>query len=121
VPTLAAAVAGRARARWRLGRADEAEDDMRAYVDRAASSDPRAALAGLVELASWYASLRIAPAELACWRRIAALAPGTDDALAARARTTSEALAIVVGPADPVTHPPRRDLLRSVAARFRIR
>ncbi len=116
VPDLQAAIAGRARARWRLGRADEAADDMRAFVDRSAPSDPRAALAGLVELASWYASLHQAPAELACWRRVAAVAVGVDEALAQRARTTARALSIIVGPADPVAQPPRRDLLRSVAS-----
>ena len=121
VPALRAAIAGRARARWRLGRQDEAEDDMRAYVEKTSALDPRASLAALVELASWYASLHQAPAELACWRRIAASAPGVDDALAQRARTTVAALAILVGPADPVTHPPRTDLLRSVAARLRLR
>lgn len=121
VPTLRTAIAGRARARWRLGRLDEAADDMREFVEHAQAGDPRAALAGLLELASWYASLHRAPAELACWRRIVSIARGVDDALEARARATSEALAIVVGPADPVTHPPRRDLLRSVAARLRLR
>ncbi len=121
VPALQTAIAGRARARWRLGRAEEAAEDMRAFAERAAPSNPRAALAGLVELASWYASLHQAPAELACWRRIASLAHAVDGALETRARTTSEALAIVVGPADPVTHPPRSDLLRSVVARFRLR
>jgi hypothetical protein len=91
---------------------------MRAYVDRSAPNDPRAALAGLVELAGWYAAMNRAPAQLACWRRIAALAHGVDDALEVRAKATVSALAIVVGPADPVTRPPRVDLLRGVAARL---
>jgi tetratricopeptide (TPR) repeat protein len=116
VPSLVGAIAGRARSRWRLGRGPEAEGDMRDYVERSAPNDPRAALSGLVELASWYAQTNRPPAQLACWRRIAVLAHGVDDALEARARATAEALAILVGPADPVTHPPRVDLLRSVAA-----
>ena len=120
VPTLAAAVAGRARARWNLGHAEQAEDDMRGYADKLATTDARAALAALVELSSWYAAEHRAPAQLACWRRIADLAHGVDAALEARAKTTATALAIVVGPADPVTHPPRVDLLRSVAARLRV-
>ena len=119
LPSLADAIAGRARSRWHLGRGSEAEDDMRDYVERSAPNDRRAALAGLVELASWYAQTNRAPAQLACWRRIAVLAHGFDDALEARARATAEALVIVVGPADPVTHPPRVDLLRSVVARLR--
>jgi tetratricopeptide (TPR) repeat protein len=119
LPTLTGAIAGRARSRWSLGRSEEAEDDMRRYVDTAITTDVRAALQALVELASWYASIHRAPAQLASWRRIAALAHGTDDALEGRARTTIEALVLVVGSADPVTHPPRIDLLRSVAARLR--
>jgi tetratricopeptide (TPR) repeat protein len=120
VPGLSAAIAGRARSRWQLGRADEAESDMRAYAEHLVPTDPRAALAAYVELASWYAAQHRPPAQLACWRRIADLAHGVDPALAARARTTALALALVVGPADPVTHPPRADLLRSVAARLGI-
>jgi tetratricopeptide (TPR) repeat protein len=119
VPSLADAIAGRARSRWHLGRGTEAEDDMREYVERSAPNDRRAALAGLVELASWYAPTNQSPAQLACWRRIVVLAHGVDDALEERARATAAALAIIVGPADPVTHPPRVDLLRSVAARLR--
>lgn len=116
VPSLQEAVAGRARSRWRLGRGSEAEEDMRQFVERSAPNDPHAALAGLVELAGWYAAMNRPPAQLACWRRIASLAHGVDDALETRAKTTVRALSIVVGDADPVTHPPRRDLLRSVAA-----
>jgi len=116
VPSLPEAIAGRARSRWRLGRGSEAEEDMRQFIERSAPNDPHAALAGLVELAGWYAAMNRPPAQLACWRRIAALAQGVDDALETRAKTTVRALAIVVGEADPVTHPPRRDLLRSVAA-----
>jgi len=121
VPTLSAAVAGRARSRYRLGRAEEAEEDMRGYAERLVAHDPRAALAAFVELASWYTAQGRPPAELACWRRIADVARGVDPALEARARTTSTALALVVASADPVTHPPRGGLLRSVAARLRLR
>jgi len=121
VPSLAAAIAGRARSRWSLGHAEEAEGDLRVYAEKLAATDVRAALAAFVELASWYAAQNRAPAQLACWRRIEALAHGTDGALEARARTTAAALVIVVGPVDPVTHPPRRGLLRSVAARLGVR
>ena len=122
VPSLAEAVAGRARARRQLGRAQEAEDDMRAYADGLASrGEARGSLAAWVELASWLGAENRPPAELACWRRIAELAQTLDPALESRARATVSALVWVVGDADPVTHPPRRDLLRSVAARLHLR
>jgi tetratricopeptide (TPR) repeat protein len=132
LPTLTSAIAGRARSRWQLGRTEEAEEDMHHYVAGATVTDARAALGALVELASWYASVNRAPAQLAAWRRIAALSKGVDAALEARARTTIEALVLVVGAADPVTHPPAQsaagerqkhafvELLRSVAARLRL-
>jgi tetratricopeptide (TPR) repeat protein len=119
VPTLAGAIAGRARTRWQLGRAEEAEDDMHRFVDAAVATDVRTALAGLVELATWYAAANRAPAQLAVWRRIASIAHATDGALEARAQTNVTALVLVVGTADPVTHPARIDLFRSVAARLR--
>jgi len=58
--------------------------------------------------------------QLASWRRVASLAHGHDDALETRARATIAALVLVVGPADPVTHPPLLSLLRSVVARLRL-
>jgi tetratricopeptide (TPR) repeat protein len=132
VPTLTSAIAGRARTRWQLGRAEEAEADMARYAEGSMATDVKGALTALVELASWYASIHRTPAQLATWRRIGTLAHPVDAALDARARTTIEALALVVGPADPVTHPPTAlsneaaaprhafvDLLRSVAARLR--
>ena len=119
LPSLAEAVAGRARSRYRLGQRALAEDDLRAYADRLERSDPHASLAALVELASWLVAENRPPAELACWRRIAELARGVDAVLESRARATAAALVLVVGPADPVTHPPRGGLLRSLAARLR--
>ena len=94
---------------------------MRGYAERLATSNPHAALAAYVELASWLAAENRPPAQLACWRRIAELARGVDAALEARARATAYALVLVVGPADPVTHPPRAGLLRSLAARLHVR
>ncbi len=130
VPTLTTAIAGRARTRWQLGRTEEAEDDMRRYVESTGATDVHAALGALVELASWYGAAHRAPAQLASWRRIAALAHNSDTALEARARATIAALVLVVGDADPVTHPtldsrsatrhPFVELLRVVAARLRI-
>jgi hypothetical protein len=120
LPTLTAAMAGRARARWQLGHTDEAEQDMLHYADTSLGSESRGALAALEELASWYASVHRAPAQLGVWRRILALAlfAGADAATLGRARAQVTALSLVVATADPVTHPPRVDLLRSVAARL---
>jgi len=120
LPTLTSAIAGRARSRWQLGRTGEAEVDMRRYIEASFGSDVRSALDGLVELASWYGAINRAPAQLASWRRVASLAHGHDDALETRARATIAALVLVVGPADPVTHPPLLSLLRSVVARLRL-
>ncbi len=114
VPALRGAFELRARARWAQGRQDDAESDMLAYAERA--SDPRQTVAALVELAAWYDKTRRVPAELACWRRILATVPPDDAAMVARARTMVRALEIFLGPADPVTSPSRRDLVRSVVA-----
>jgi tetratricopeptide (TPR) repeat protein len=121
VPTLGEATLGRARTRWALGRREEAEGDMQRYVEVAASADVPAALQALQELAGWYRTIGRAPAELACWRRIADLAAPLDAPVAARARAAAFALEIVVGDADPVHRPPRRDLLRNVVATLRLR
>ena len=119
LPTLAEAIAARARARWQLGRTDEAEDDMLHFAEKSAPSDRGRALAALEELARWYGSVRQTAAQLGVWRRILSLADGSDEATFTRARVHVAALVAVVATADPVTHPPRVDLLRSVAARLR--
>ena len=115
IPTLAAAIADRARTRWQLGRIEEAEDDMLHFAGASGSHD---ALTALEELASWYGAAQRAPAQLGVWRRILALAQTQQDPIEARARVRVAALVILVATADPVTHPPRVDLLRSVAARL---
>ena len=119
VPSLDQAALGRARSRWALGRHEEAEQDMQHYIELSLATSVPAALSALEELAGWYRAIGRAPAELACWRRIAALAPGVDGALATRARALTGALEIVVGDADPVRHPARSDLLRRVVASLR--
>ena len=112
VPTLRAALVGRAEARWALGFHDDAEQDMEEYVR--AQDDP----AALRELARWYGTDERVPAALAAWRRLRALAPHAGDAsLEREARTMVRALQILVGEADPVMVPaePTR-IRRGIAA-----
>jgi tetratricopeptide (TPR) repeat protein len=91
VPTLRAALVGRAEARWALGFHDDAEQDMEDYVR--GQDDP----AALRELARWYGTDERVPAALAAWRRLRALER--------EARTMVRALQILVGEADPVIVP----------------
>ena len=57
-------------------------------------------------IAGWYGEDGSAPAQLATWRRIGAIADaGGDTALVREARTMVRALVILVGPADPVAAP----------------
>jgi tetratricopeptide (TPR) repeat protein len=100
VPTLHKALAGRARARWTLGRHDEAERDLDAYATL--ESDAGA----LRDLAAWYGEDRRTPAQLATWRRLLVIAVrASDDATTREARRMVRALQVIVGPADPVTVP----------------
>lgn len=114
IPTLRPALQGRARARWALGRHAEAEDDLEAY----AASD----LAPLRELADWFGADGRAPAQLATWRRLLAVARDQDDAsLEREARRMVRALVILVDGADPASSPveadPTRRALATIAAR----
>jgi tetratricopeptide (TPR) repeat protein len=116
LPSLAAALAGRAEARWALGFHDEAELDLDEYART--HEEP----ATLRLLASWYADDGRLPAELAVWRKIRIFAARTGDtALEREARTMVRALQIVVDPADPVTAPaedgPFRRGLSAIARR----
>ena len=114
IPTLRPALQGRARARWALGRHAEAEDDLEAY----AASD----LAPLRELADWFGADGRAPAQLATWRRLLAVARDHDDeSLEREARRMVRALVILVDGADPASSPvdadPTRRALAAIAAR----
>jgi tetratricopeptide (TPR) repeat protein len=114
IPTLRPALQGRARARWALGRHAEAEDDLEAY----AASD----LAPLRELADWFGADGRAPAQLATWRRLLAVARDQEDAsLEREARRMVRALVILVDGADPASSPveasPTRRALATIAAR----
>jgi tetratricopeptide (TPR) repeat protein len=117
IPTLRAAMGGRARARWAMGMRETAEREMQEYAT-ASEGD----VAALRELAAWYGEDGFAPAQLATWRMVQSIAlQHGDGALAREARTMVRALQIVVGPADPVTSPaamdPTRKLIASVAKR----
>jgi tetratricopeptide (TPR) repeat protein len=116
VPALHKALVGRARARWALGRHDDAEQDLDAYATL--EPDPSA----LRDLAAWYAEDGRTPAQLAAWRRLLAMATRASDApLAREARRMVRALQILVGPADPATAPldpdPTRRALATIARR----
>lgn len=95
-----AARTARAYVRRALGLRAEAASDLLAGAG--AEDDPGA----LRVLAGWYAEDGQIPAQLAVWRRIAARAEATRDAvLLHEARTTIRALVILVGPADPAASP----------------
>ncbi|MBV9946638.1 MAG: tetratricopeptide repeat protein [Myxococcales bacterium] len=112
VPTLRAALEGRARARWALERHPEAETDLEAF----ATSD--ASLPAWRELAGWYGADGRSPAQLAVWRRILRLAVEREDAASEReARRMVRALLVLVDTADPASSPPWPDTTRrSLAA-----
>jgi tetratricopeptide (TPR) repeat protein len=101
LPDFAEALLGRAEARWMAGEHRAAETDLEAYAG--ASGDARV----YGQLASWYAADGLYPAELALYRRLLA-----DDVTDARTAAMVRALAILVGPADPATHPSSRDATR---------
>jgi hypothetical protein len=100
LPTLASALVGRAEARWALGFRDEAERDLEEYAH--AHEEP----APLRLLATWYGEDGRAPAQLAAWRRMRALAIRSGDAALEReAKTMVRALQILVDRADPAIAP----------------
>src|SRR5258708_13924731 len=80
LPGLRGGVGGRAEGRWAQGRRTEAETDLDAYATLTGD------VSGLRELAGWFGGEGRAPAELATWRRLLALARGSDATLEAEAR-----------------------------------
>ena len=113
VPTLHAALHGRARARWALARHAEAEDDLDAFATTA--HDEKA----LEELAEWYGADGRSPAQLATWRRLLVIARTTDDApLEKQARRMVKALVVMVDGADPAASPIDGDATRRGLARI---
>ena len=116
VPALSAALEGRARARWALGRHGDAEADLEAYAGAVRSQ------ATLRELARWYAVDGRTPPELAVWRRLLDDALERGDAAAEReARRMVRALVILVDGSDPAASPfdpdPTRRALAAIARR----
>jgi tetratricopeptide (TPR) repeat protein len=111
VPSLHAALEGRAHARWALGQHADAERDLDLYA--AAESD-RAALR---LLASWYGSDGRTPVELAIWRQLLAAAVEHEDPSAEReARRMVRALVILVDGCDPASSPAGPDATRRAMA-----
>lgn len=121
VPSMRATRLARAKVRRALGRHPEAEEDIRSLVDSPGAEEPDArelTIAALRALAGWYGEDRAHPAELATWRRIQFIAARASDAsLTKEATAMVRALTIVVGIADPVTSPSRRDAFRLMVAR----
>jgi tetratricopeptide (TPR) repeat protein len=102
LPQVRDAIAARARVRRALGFRREAVSDL-----MASTTDEVAALR---TVALWHGQDGQTPAQLAVWRRLAAIADATGDvALAREARTMVQALVLLVGPADPVAAPPVSD------------
>jgi tetratricopeptide (TPR) repeat protein len=111
IPSLHDALEGRARARWALGRHEDAEGDLDAYATLESSA------ASLRELASWYGLDGRTPAQLATWRRLLAVAlEQVDAALEREARRMVRALVIVVDGADPASSPVAPDATRRALA-----
>jgi tetratricopeptide (TPR) repeat protein len=105
------ALRGRAYARWALGHRAEAEADLDTYATLQGDA------AALRELAKWYGIEGRAPAQLATWRRLLAIAPLVDDAALAReARRMVRALVILVDGADPAASPIDPDEARQALA-----
>lgn len=94
------ALAGRARARWILGRHGEAEADLETFA--CAQNDVNA----YHELAGWFGADGRTPAQLATWRTLLAIAARAgDDAALGEARRMVRALVILVDGADPASSP----------------
>jgi tetratricopeptide (TPR) repeat protein len=111
IPSLYGALEGRARARWALGRHSDAETDLAAYATIEGNA------AALRELAGWYGLDGRAPAQLAIWRRLLAMALDQVDAASEReARRMVRALVIVVDGADPASSPVAPDATRRALA-----
>lgn len=107
LPTLHAALAGRAHALRALGRRAEAESALEAYAALEGSVD------ALRELGAWYGVDGRAPAQLSVWRRILRMAVDTnDEPLEREARRMVRALVILVDGADPAASPAATDATR---------
>jgi tetratricopeptide (TPR) repeat protein len=116
VPTLRAALEGRARARWSLGRHTEAETDLEIFA--LAEGD----VSALRELATWFGTDGRTPAQLATWRRLLAMARTEQDGqLEPEARRMVRALVILVDGSDPAASPTDPGETRRALARIAAR
>jgi len=107
MPSLHLALAGRAHARWALGRHTEAETDLETYAGLEGD------VAALHELAEWFAADGRTPAQLATWRRLHDIArTAGDEAGEHEARTMVRALVILVDGGDPAASPITPDATR---------
>lgn len=118
LPSLHGALAGRARARWRMGHHADAEADLLAYAEAMDTQD------AYRQLAEWFAVDGRVPAQLATWRRLLALADRDTDARSFReASRMVRALVILADGTDPASSPldadPTRRALGSIARRAR--
>ncbi len=98
LPLLAAALKGRAHARWASGLHAEAEGDLAAFAE---TSDEASAYR---ELANWFGSDGRASAQLATWRRLLVTASQSETEMN-EAHRMVRALIVIVGSADPACSP----------------
>lgn len=113
VPSLAAALVGRARARRALGARELAASDLYAFAVTANDAS------AWQELAQWYEDDGRFSAELQVWRMLLADAERRDDAaLTKNARKHVRALVVLVRPIDAAAFPPSDDATRSALARI---
>jgi tetratricopeptide (TPR) repeat protein len=115
VPSLHRALEGHAHALWALGRHAEAEADL----DQSACASEAGDGAALRQLAEWLGADGRAPAQLATWRRLLAMAAKAADPAAEReARRMVRALVVLVDSADPAASPVEPDATRRALARI---
>ncbi len=109
----------RASVRLLLGREDEGLTELRLLgeTDPADDAGLRAALDALHRLDDFFAAHDQVPARLGIWRRIVSLLERGQDPRLGEARGMVRALALVVGPTDPVANPDGARGLRPLIAR----
>lgn len=111
IPTLTAAIAGRAHARRALGARDLAERDLADYAKTTES------VAAWRELAKWYGEEGRFSAALSVWRSLLDFGEiKNDEPLQNEARKTIRALVVLAKPVDPAAYPSTNDLTRRILA-----
>lgn len=119
LPAARDAYVRRASVRLLLGREEEGLGELRLLGETDPTDDAglHAALDALHRLDDWFAARDQIPARLGVWRRIAFLLEKGQDPRLADARAMVRALALVVGPSDPVTNANGARGLRPLVAR----